>query len=165
MIDGLKTAAAALCGSLIVTAVFMMLVPSAGQERVLRLAVSLFFLLSLAAPLVREIPRWQEDLSLWESSGEAAADFQSLTESRLLQVFEQQLERQARDLLEEEGITPLRLHFTIHIDGHQRISITSLELLLDRKDADRCGDAVARLNEMFGLTAVLSFAEDGEGEG
>ena len=95
MIDGLKTAAAALCGSLIVTAVFMMLVPSAGQERVLRLAVSLFFLLSLAAPLVKEIPRWQEDASLWESSGEEAADFQSLTESRLLQVFEQQLARQA----------------------------------------------------------------------
>ena len=92
-----------------------------------------------------------------------AAGVQPLEET--LAAMEQQLERQARDLLEEEGITPLRLHFTIHIDGHQRISITSLELLLDRKDADRCGDAVARLNEMFGLTAVLSFAEDGEGEG
>ena len=49
----IQNVAAALCGALVVTAVFSMLVPSAGINRFVQLAVRLFFLLCIAVPLVR----------------------------------------------------------------------------------------------------------------
>lgn len=165
MIDQIKSVAAAACGTLIITAVFMMLVPSAAQSKVLRFSVSLFFLLSLAAPLVGSAAQWQENTALWEERGEEATDFRSLTQEQLVRAFQQQLEAQARGILEEEGITPLDIRFSIHTGEDGRISITSLELLLDQKDADRCSEAIARINQAFGLTAVLSLAESGGGEG
>lgn len=164
MIGEIKSVAAAACGTLMITGIFMMLVPSAAQQKVLRLSVSLFFLLSLAAPLIGSAPQWQENAALWEERGEAATDFRSLTQEQLIRTFRQQLESQARDILREEGITPLDIRFSIHTGEDGRISITSLEILLDQRDGDRCGRAIARLNQAFGLTTVLSLSESEGGE-
>lgn len=165
MISAIKTMTAAICGTMIITGIFMMMVPSAGQSKILRLAVSLFFLLSLAAPLAGSHAQWDIDLENWIEQGESVTDFRSLTETQLLRDFRRRLEEQALLILQEENIEPLNLEFSIHIDDQSRISITGLELLLDEKDADRSAGAIARLNEAFGLTVTLTLSDSGSGEG
>ncbi|MBR6789344.1 MAG: hypothetical protein IKM31_00595 [Oscillospiraceae bacterium] len=165
MIHTIRTMALSVCGTMIVTGIFMMLVPSAGQNKALRLAASLFFLLSLAAPLTGRHAEWETDFSLWNEKGESVTDFRTLTEQALLNDFRRRLEHEALAILDEEGIVPRSLEFSIHIDEENRISITGLELLLDEEDADRSADAIARLNETFGLTLTLALSGNGGGEG
>lgn len=165
MIQTIRTLTLSACGTMIITGIFMMLVPSAGQNKALRLAASLFFLLSLTAPLTGSHAEWEADLSFWNEKGESVTDFRSLTERTLLNDFRSRLEQEALAILADEAIVPQSLEFSIHIDEENRISITGLELLLDEEDADRSADAIARLNETFGLTLTLALSGQESGEG
>ncbi|MCI8600100.1 MAG: hypothetical protein HFE45_00705 [Oscillospiraceae bacterium] len=163
MMGQIQDVAAAICGTLIITAVFMMMSPSASGSKTLRFSASLFFLLSLAAPFAGEQAYWRSDPALL--APEREMDFQSLTQRQLLAAFESRLTAEAEQILADEGITPEGLRFSIHIGEDNRISITSLELLLKEGDRGRCDRGIARLNEAFGLTVQLAFSEDGSGEG
>lgn len=163
MMGQIKDIAAAICGTLIITAIFMMMSPSASGSKTLRFSASLFFLLSLAAPLVGEQAYWRSDPALM--APEQDMDFQSLTQRQLLTAFEGRLTAEAKQILADEGITPEEVRFSIHIGEDNRISITSLELLLKEEDRERCSKGIARLNEAFGLTVQLAFSEGGSGEG
>ena len=160
MISVVKNAALSICGTMIITGIFMMIVPSASQNRTIRLAVSVFFLLSLAVPF-GEKAEWQEPFSFDErsSSFSGMADL----EQSLLNDFSGRLEKQALAILREENIEPLDITFAMHIDEENCISITGLDLLLKESDAARSAEALRRLNETFGLTVTLTLERE-EGE-
>ena len=159
MLDGLRNLALSLCGTLIVTGILWMLLPEQSAQKALRMAVSLFFLLSLASPLVGSKAQWQVDWEEWAADGPAVIDFQELTRPQLLSSFSDRLEREAEALLHKEGIEPLEIHFSIHTQPDGSISITSLEIVLDAGDRDYCASAIASLNESFGVTATVAFTE------
>jgi len=126
----------------------------------IRLAVSLFFLLSLTAPFGKQA-EWRDYLQ-WEEQSGSSFDTADLDQI-LLNEFSRQLEKKALAILHEEGIEPISLSFAMHIDEENHISITGLDLLLKESDADRSAGALSRLNENFGLTATLALEkEDGK---
>lgn len=161
MLETIRNTALSVCGTMIITGIFMMLIPSVGRHQTLRLAVSLFFLLSLAVPFTGERAEWEAELTRWDRTGETVVDFQTRTRELLLADFRSRLEEQAMQILRDEDIDPAGLEFMIHIDEQDRISITGLELLLDENSASRADTAISRLNGTFGVTVTLSLCESG----
>lgn len=160
MITAVKSTALSICGTMIITGIFMMLFPSASQNRTVKLAVSLFFLLSLAAPFGKKA-EWHEPFR-WEEQNSSFSGMADLEQS-LLHEFSRRLEEQALTVLREEKIEPLDISFAMHIDEENRISITGLDLRLRESDAGRSAEAIRRLNELFGLTVTLALEKDREG--
>lgn len=160
----LKTAAAAICGTMVLTAVIMFLVPQK-DHKMMKFAVRIFFILSLLLPFAG----WKaEDFVLPEISEEdLSGELDALVQRQLEQSIISSLESQAAAILEKHGVSDPQIEITIHNREDTGISITSLKVLAAPEEMDAVASAVPELTETFGVTVALERAEsqnDGEAE-
>jgi hypothetical protein len=160
----LKTAAAAVCGTMLLSAILLFLLPQNGQ-RMMRFAVRIFFLLSLLIPFTG----WtQEDFTLPEETEQSfSEDLGALVQRQLEQAVVGTLQAQAEEILARCGAAETAVEITIHNRGDAGISITSLKVYPPEEELDAVLEAVPELTETFGITVTLERAEgqnDGKAE-
>lgn len=160
--EQMKLTAAALCGTMVLSAVILMLTPER-ENGMMRFAVRIFFLLSILLPVVTLDA---EDFTLPDSVMEQPEGDLGETAQRQLETATRQLLCQkAEAMLQSSGVQNAEVELDIHIDGDGSISITSLRILVSRQELAAALTATAGLNETFGVTATIVTTEnenDGE---
>lgn len=155
--EQLKLTAAALCGTMVLSAVILMLTPER-ENGMMRFAVRIFFLLSILLPVVT---LEADDFTLPESVlEEPEGDLGALAQQQLESAARQLLCQKAEAILESHGAEKGKVEMEIHIDGEESISITSLRVLVSQQELAAALTATAELNETFGVTATLVTTEN-----
>ncbi len=160
--ETIRNIAAALCGALVVTAIFAMLTPSAGMNRFVKLAVRLFFLLCIVAPFARGEVNLNLDTSRYFSAGETVkTDLSTLAEKQLLEAFSQNVETGVSGILQKHGITAEKIQIDAHIEEEQRIEFTTIEITLEQESGE-LGDALSEIRTSYGVEASVLYNRDAE---
>lgn len=154
--EQLKLTVAALCATMVLSAVILMLTPER-ENGMMRFAVRIFFLLSILLPV---ITLDADDFTLPDTVLEQPeGDLGELAQQQLESAAKQLLCQKAEAILESHGVEDAKVEMEIHIDGEDSISITSLRILIDQQLASALA-ATASLNESFGVTATLVTTEN-----
>lgn len=158
--EQLKLTAAALCGTMVLSAVILFIAPQK-DSKMLKFAVRVFFLLSVVLPLVSLDPSGfaipETDVS---GLGE---DLEETAQRQLESAVTASLEAEADEILREYGLTGARTEISIHNDPEDGISITDLVIRVSPDEVDLAARAAVELNRAFGVTARLVTEENQNG--
>ena len=158
--EQLKLTAAALCGTMVLSAVILFIAPQK-DSKMLKFAVRVFFLLSVVLPLVSLDPSGfaipETDVS---GLGE---DLEETAQRQLESAVTASLEVEADEILREYGLTGARTEISIHNDPEDGISITDLVIRVSPDEVDLAARAAVELNRAFGVTARLETEENQNG--
>lgn len=158
--EQLKLTAAALCGTMVLSAVILFIAPQK-DSKMLKFAVRVFFLLSVVLPLVSLDPSGfaipETDVS---GLGE---DLEETAQRQLESAVTASLEAEADEILREYGLTGTRTEISIHNDPEDGISITDLVIRVSPDEVDLAARAAVELNRAFGVTARLETEENQNG--
>ena len=158
--EQLKLTAAALCGTMVLSAVILFIAPQK-DGRMLKFAVRVFFLLSIVLPLVGldlsglTIP--ETDVS------DLGEGLEELAQRQLESAVTASLEAEADEILRDYGLSSARTEISIHNDPEDGISITDLVIQVSPDEADQAARAAPELNRTFGVTARLETEENQNG--
>lgn len=138
-------------------AVLLYLAPK-GSGRMLKLAVRLFFLLSLMIPF----GGWEgEAFTLPETEEELLSDdLEAAVQLQLEQAVAETLREQAVSILRDAGAENARVRIGIHNHPESGISITELTVQTDPVEQQAVIRAVPKLTETFGITVNLEEMEE-----
>lgn len=114
-----------ICITAVITSIFSMLVPDTRLDKVLKFAISLFFLTGLISPFLSEGLDFHVDLSLQQSSVQPESMEQAV-QSQFSALAQRNLESALTTLLKQEGLPVRKVETTIHIDEQDGISITKV---------------------------------------
>ena len=133
--EGIRMIGMSICVTAAATSLFSMLIPDAKLERVLKFAISLFFLISLAAP----IASWKGDglgfsLEGLPDSSWRQAGLESAVQSQFAGLAERRLSALMEEALLREGIRPEKVQASIHIAGDGSVSIKQVRIRLSPGD-------------------------------
>ena len=156
----LRTIGYAICVTLVVTSIFLMLLPSGKMAKIVKFAVHLFLLIAILTPFIGQPIDFSSSAEAftWEQN-ETAKSINELADEQLLRSFDKSLRLQAEAVFKKYEIVPEKIEFSMNVQSDRSIDISKLEILLKGSDKDRCGNAVRELNEMFGVTALLAFTD------
>lgn len=159
--EQLKLTAAALCGTMILSAIILFISPQK-DGKMLKFAVRVFFLLSIVLPLVGLEP---EDFRLPETTdvsnlGEGLED---LAQQQLESAVVASLEAEAVEILTSNGLADPQVEISIHNDPEDGISITDLIIRVQPDEMETAARAAPALNSAFGVTARLEIEESQNG--
>ncbi len=148
----------AICVTLVVTSIFLMLLPSGHMTKIVKFAVHLFLLVAIITPFIGQPIDFSSEVDAftWEQN-ETAKSLSELADEQLLNSFDKSLRLQAEAVFKKYDIVPEKIDFSMNVQSDRSIDISKLEILLKGSDKERCDRAVAEVNEMFGVNAVLSF--------
>lgn len=154
----LRSAAAALCGTLIVTAIFSMLIPQTGDHRISEAAVRLFFLLCIAVPLVRNRVDLELDVSRYllpePGGGDGFAGPGRLPAAG--GVFREPPGTGPADSPAPRGGGG-KNRDGVHIGPDRSIEITTIKIILE-EEASGLGDALAEIQRDLGAAASVVYS-------
>ena len=158
--EQLKLTAAALCGTMVLSAVILFIAPQK-DGRMLKFAVRVFFLLSIVLPLVGldlsglTVP--ETDVS------DLGEGLEELAQRQLESAVTASLEAEADEILRDYGLISARTEISIHNDPDDGISITDLVIRVSPDEADQAARAAPELNRTFGVAARLETEENQNG--
>lgn len=148
--EAVRTIGMSVCVTAAVTGIFSMLLPDAGFDKVLKFAISLFFLTGLAAPFASgklefhmESVEWEPPVVQQELSGRLMNQFSMLAE--------QQLAAGVENALSAQGIPTKKVKASIHIDEAGSVSITRLEVFLPKGEEENAEKAAAAALQETGI--------------
>lgn len=130
--ETIKLIGTSICVTMIVTAIFFMLVPDKKPEKMLRFSISLFFLTGLISPFVGKSLNFHID-PLLESYEQQEQPLESQISESFATLAAARLERQLEDTLKSEGIIPLKITVSVHIDDSNGISIEQPKIITEEK--------------------------------
>lgn len=154
----LRTIGYAICVTLVVTSIFLMLLPSSHMTKIVKFAVHLFLLIAILTPFIGQSIDFSSEVEAFSrEQNEAAKNLNELADEQLLRSFHKSLKTQAEAVFKKYKIVPEKIEFRMNVRSDRSIDINKLEILLKGTDKDRCNKAVAEINGMFGVNAVLAF--------
>lgn len=153
--DTIRTLGMSLCLTVVITALFSMLIPDTKLDKVLKFAISLFFLTSLVSPFL------SGNLD-FHIAVDASADPPSNTqlEESMAEQFSglaaQRISAAVEGVLETAGIFAqnVRVETTISEDGS--ISISELTVTISPADVDWKMEIIDILRRETGITPVIT---------
>ena len=158
--EQLKLTAAALCGTMVLSAVILFIAPQK-DGRMLKFAVRVFFLLSIVLPLVGLDPL---ELTVPETDvSDLGEGLEELAQRQLESAVTASLEAEADEILRDYGLISARTEISIHNNPDDGISITDLVIRVSPDEADQAARAAPELNRTFGVTARLETEEHQNG--
>lgn len=141
--DAVRMLGMSLCVTVAATALFSMLIPDSKLERVLRFAVSLFFLCSLTAPFVSGGIPFQFHWDMEVSPSSFAPLEQSISD-QFVSLAESNLETAVLDLLDTQGIPVQKVMVETTIAGDGSISISRVDIVLSSEGFGE-GETIQRI--------------------
>ena len=153
VMETIRTIGVSICVTAAVTAIFSMLAPDSKFDKVLKFAISLFFLTGLISPFVSG----GLDFHVVMELGETQVAQQELSESVQSQfgaLAEKKLAASLEKMLAAEGISVRKVTVTIHIDDVGSVSISRLEIILAEGQSE--SGAAAAIRRETGITPEVA---------
>lgn len=133
--DSVTAWAAGICLCTIVCAVLDMITPNGGTEKTVRFVLGLFMVCAVVVPLADFSFDWNEITA--EEQYEANTDLKEDIQNQGIQIVERELEQMIADTAEPFGAVPEKTEINTDIDNENRISIVSVTVILNGKDAEK----------------------------
>ncbi len=133
MIQTIKIVAVNICIVMIITGVFSVLVPGKSFEKILKFAISLFFVCSVAVPM------FSGELSLdfsfdTDFISEYESEFYLSAEESVIKLSEEKIMLAIDEILTQNGISAKKIEVNINIDENDSINITNVEISITEND-------------------------------
>ncbi len=155
----MKALAVSVCGTMITAGVLRMLCRE--EDRVMRLSLRVFFLLSLVSPFVSADFSAEE---LFPDFSETEASVAETAETRLLSAAKELLSARAEKILEEQGVSAESVDFTLHRNEDGSIDIISLLVTFPPGELEKGAAASPALVQAFGVTPEITERTEDSGK-
>lgn len=148
----IKDYALSLCMTLIGTGIFSMLIPGKSMEKVLKFALSLFFLSCLVLPVLEgEVSFSFSDSGLSNLDTENQKNLEAQSEEVFLNLAEDNIAHEIELLLEVKGVQAEEIEVSIHIDEENNIDINKCDIYLNGDQDVTAGDLSFYLQKETGI--------------
>lgn len=152
--ESLQLIGISICITTIVTSIFSMLTPDNKMDKVLKFAISLFFLTGIISPFANNKLNFRidiEDIIDVPTSQEMSFSM----ESQFLTMAERNLEAEAEKILAKNEIFPKKIEVFININDDNSISINKMVVYI-KQDLSETGEKIKSLiKEEMGIAAEL----------
>ena len=153
-----------ICVVLVITGIFLMLLPSGNTVKSVKFAIHLFLIISIISPLFNIRADFSKAVYEYDLNENNA--YNSLTElynSELIKSFKKELTLTAETVFEKYGIIPQKIEILTNVSKNQSIDITSINITLKESDKNKCDKATKEVSSLFSVTPTLIF--EGEQDG
>lgn len=131
--SGIKEVITMICLILITTGVFSILVPKSSMEKVMKFAISLFFLAGIVIPIVQG--KFDFSFEIDEIQGaEYQAQIEENTKNTITILSEKKIESEVKKILKENDINCTKVDISIHIDKDDSIDISKFIVTLSKEE-------------------------------
>lgn len=148
----IKNYALSLCMTLIAAGIFSMLIPGKSMEKVLKFAISLFFLSCLALPVLKGDVTFSfsdDDLPKWDTGYQE--ELEQKSDESFLKLCETNIAHELRLLLELKEVQSEKIEIDIHIDEDRNITINKCDIYLAKNQDISVGDLSFYLQKETGI--------------
>ena len=147
------------CVGMVVTGILIAASPKDGSGKSVRFILRLFLLLCFLLPFAKTdfsqiFSREPPSLSIENQS------YDELLQEQLEQKVKENIKTQALEMFDDYGISPISLDVSIHISEENRITVSEMKVILSKEDLLRCDEAVAAVNQAFGVSLLLNREEE-----
>ena len=128
--EAIKTIGMSICITLVVTSIFSMLVPDTKLDKVIKFAISLFFLTSLISPFFTSDIKFRIDVdNLMPEKTVTSLD--EATQTQFLSLATKNIESAVLRILKNDGINVQKVEVLVNKTEDSNISITKLMVYID----------------------------------
>lgn len=131
--EGIRLIGISICITTVVTSLFSMLTPDSKLDKVLKFAISLFFLTSIISPFVNNKLDFHIDISDVTQNNNTMKLSQSV-EKQFLSISKKNIENTLERILAKQSISVKKIEVLININEDNSISINKLMVYIDKKD-------------------------------
>lgn len=129
--EGIRLIGYTICITIVVTAIFSMLVPNTKLDKVLKFAISLFFLTSIVSPFVNNKLDFTIDMSDTINTSKTE-DLSESIQNQFLSVSKKNIESSLVKILAKKNISVKKIDVLININDDNSISINRLMVYIDK---------------------------------
>lgn len=134
--EGIRFIGLSICITTVVTSIFSMLAPDSKLDKVLKFAISLFFLTSIISPFVNNKLDFRIELSDITQRVQTRELSQNV-QSQFLSIAKGNLENTIENTLLRENISPKKVEVLINISEDNSISINKLMVYIEKNDEQK----------------------------
>lgn len=152
----LSVCAASVCGGIV-----YLLSPSGSLEKVLKIAVSVFFLTCLLSPVItdwRDININGESFSI--SQDKNAQEYQNIYQHQVLEECRKSIRKLTYDILAENSLAAQKIEAIINIGGDNSIIIKQIELYMDEAYENQKEKIEKIIEDELGVFPIVIFVEE-----
>ncbi len=149
-----------ICVVLVITGIFLMLLPSGNTVKSVRLAIHLFLIISIVAPIFNvrtDFSKFSYDYELNENK--AYNNLTELYNKEIIESFKRELLITAKSVFEKYDIVPEKIEIMTNVNDNQSIDITSVNITLNNSDKNKSEKAISEINSFFSVDCVVTFVE------
>lgn len=149
-----------ICVVLVITGIFLMLLPSGNTVKSVRLAIHLFLIISIVAPIFNvrtDFSTFSYDYELNENK--AYNNLTELYNKEIIESFKKELLITAKSVFEKYDIVPEKIEIMTNVNDNQSIDITSVNITLNNSDKNKSEKAISEINSLFSVDCVVTFVE------
>lgn len=158
--EAIRNIGISICISMVVTSIFSMLVPDTKMDKVLKFAISLFFLTSIISPFMTNKINFTMDFSE-VSKVQARSNLIDTSNKQFSELAAVNLERSLTKILSSEGVVVQKIVVTINKSETGDISISKLMVYLDETNENRRGDIENIVKREVGITPTITIKSKG----
>lgn len=125
--ESIRFIGTSICITAVVASIFSMLVPDSRLDKVLKFAISLFFLTGLVSPFLSGGLDFHVDLAPAQSSA-SVERMEDAVQTQFVALAQRRVESAVEEVLRQEGLPVRKVETVIHIDGSGGISITNVKV-------------------------------------
>ncbi|MFZ2538293.1 MAG: stage III sporulation protein AF [Oscillospiraceae bacterium] len=148
--EGIRLIGISICITTVVTSIFSMLTPNTKLDKVLKFAISLFFLTSIVSPFVNNKLDFRIDISDITQTPQTRELSQSI-ENQFVSIAKSNIENTVGNLLLRENISSKKIEVLININEDNSISINKLMVYINKSDEKRKQDIEKIVKEGAGF--------------
>lgn len=158
--EAIRNIGISICISMVVTSIFSMLVPDTKMDKVLKFAISLFFLTSIISPFMTNKINFTMDFSE-VSKVQSRSNLIDTSNKQFSELAAVNLERSLTKILSSEGVVVQKIVVTINKSETGDISISKLMVYLDETNENRRGDIENIVKREVGITPTITIKSKG----
>ena len=146
------------CVILVVTGIFLMLLPSGNSVKTVKFSVHLFLLLAVITPFLKN------SIDFSSYSYNYQIDSQTVTKNltevynkQILKSFENELKLRIEAILKEYKISPEKIEISMNVNADRSIDISNITIVFKEIYRNKCDKAISKINEMFSVVTKITF--------
>lgn len=154
-LDGIRTIGMSICITLVVTSLFSMLIPNTKLEKVLKFAISLFFLTGLISPFFSSDLNFHIDMEDLAPQTNSQSQLKTSAESQFASLAAKNLESSIDRMLKTEGIKTEKIKVLINKNDDDNISINKLMVYIDNENINKATRIESIIKKEVGIVPSI----------
>ena len=148
--DSIVSWATAICAALVGGGVLSLISPSGNLKKTVSFAISLFFLCAIITPFIT--------LNFSDSLDFSVSQSDEVRGDTTVRLAKAAAERGVKEILKSKDIIPQKIDTDIHINDDKSISITYIEITLDKGQSIYESEISGMIEEYFGIKPGFRYA-------